>query len=177
MVPSEGVRAGVHVADEVEGGGVALFRRPLVRERKAVKSAWVEERRSGVRGTWSDGGDMRLGVAEGIRLGVGYTVPDYFYTGQKRELQEWRKRIESIMGADGRGGGAVGAHLLSLSRGREGGYEEGRRRLTHCSGTSWWRARQEKGRAPSRHMIDATENRRRGSGALYLDPCPRQSSR
>ena len=59
MVPSEGVRAGVLVADEIEGGGVGLFRRPPVRERKAVKSAWVEERRSGVWGTWSAGGDMR----------------------------------------------------------------------------------------------------------------------
>lgn len=59
MVPSEGVRAGVLVADETEGGGVGLFRRPPVRERKAVKSAWVEERRSGVWGTWSAGGDMR----------------------------------------------------------------------------------------------------------------------
>jgi hypothetical protein len=28
-----------------------------------VKSAWVEERRSGVWGTWSAGGDMRPGVA------------------------------------------------------------------------------------------------------------------
>lgn len=64
MVPSEGVRAGVLVADETEGGGVGLFRRPPVRERKAVKSAWVEERRSGVWGTWSGGGDMRLGVAD-----------------------------------------------------------------------------------------------------------------
>lgn len=61
--PREGVRAGVHVADEVDGGGVGLFRRPLVRERKAVKRAWVEERRSGVRGTCSGGGDMRPGGA------------------------------------------------------------------------------------------------------------------
>jgi hypothetical protein len=65
MLPSDGVRAGVPVADEVEGGGVGvgLFRRPPVSERKAVKSAWAEERRSGVCGTWSDGGDMRRGVA------------------------------------------------------------------------------------------------------------------
>lgn len=63
MVPKDGVRAGVHVAGEVVGGGVGLFNRPPVSERKAVKSAWVEERRSGVRGTWSDGGDMRPGVA------------------------------------------------------------------------------------------------------------------
>jgi hypothetical protein len=67
-VPSEGVRAGVLVADETEGGGVGLFRRPPVRERKAVKSAWVEERRSGVWGTWSAGGDMRPGVADELCL-------------------------------------------------------------------------------------------------------------
>jgi hypothetical protein len=83
MVPNDGVRAGV---DEVEGGGVGLLRRPPVSERKAEKSAWVEERRSGVCGTWSDGGDMRLGVAEEVRLRVGYTLPDYFCMGQKREL-------------------------------------------------------------------------------------------
>ena len=46
--PSDGVRAGVHVADEVDGGGVGLFSRPPVRVRKAVKRAWVEERLSGV---------------------------------------------------------------------------------------------------------------------------------
>jgi hypothetical protein len=83
MVPNDGVRAGV---DEVEGGGVGLLRRPPVSERKAEKSAWVEERRSGVCGTWSDGGDMRLGVAEEVRLRVGYTLPDYFSMGQKKEL-------------------------------------------------------------------------------------------
>lgn len=51
------------MAEEVEGGGVGLFRRPPVRVRKAVKMAWVEERRSGVWGTLSVGGDIRLGVA------------------------------------------------------------------------------------------------------------------
>lgn len=70
-VPSEGVRAGVLVADVMEGGGVGLFKRPPVRERKAVKRAWVEERRSGVRGSWSNGGDMRLGVAKVLRPGEG----------------------------------------------------------------------------------------------------------
>ena len=63
MDPRDGVRAGVPVVEEVEGGGVGLFRRPVVRERKAVNRAWVEERRSGVRGTFSAGGDIRLGVA------------------------------------------------------------------------------------------------------------------
>jgi hypothetical protein len=68
-VPIEGVRAGVHVADDVDGGGVSLLRRPPVRERKAWKSDWVEVRRSGVRGPCSDGGDMRLGLVEDIGLG------------------------------------------------------------------------------------------------------------
>jgi hypothetical protein len=45
------VRAGVPVAEDVDGGGVGLFKRPPVRVRKAEKRAWVEERRSGVRGT------------------------------------------------------------------------------------------------------------------------------
>lgn len=62
-MPSEGVRAGVHVADDVDGGGVGLFSRPPVSERKAVKRAWVEERRSGVRGPCCVGGDMRRDVA------------------------------------------------------------------------------------------------------------------
>ena len=61
--PTEGVRAGVEVADEVEGGGVGLFTRVPVRVRKAVRMA-VEARRSGVRGTSSAGGDMRRAVAE-----------------------------------------------------------------------------------------------------------------
>lgn len=56
------LRVDVPVTDEVEGGGVVLFRRPPVSERKALKSAWVEARRSGVNGTCPDGGDMRLGV-------------------------------------------------------------------------------------------------------------------
>lgn len=66
MVPRDGVRAGVPTAEDIEGGGVGLFRRPPVSVRKAVKSAWVEERRSGVRGTSSDGGDIRLGVAGAV---------------------------------------------------------------------------------------------------------------
>ena len=45
--------------EAADGGGVGLFRRLPASERKAVKRAWVEERRSGVRGTWSDGEDMR----------------------------------------------------------------------------------------------------------------------
>lgn len=94
MVPSEGVRAGVLVADETEGGGVGLLRRPPVRERKAVKRAWVEERRSGA--AWSNGGEMRLGVARGARLVVGErgggecgpwaggTAGDYCSKGQRQ---------------------------------------------------------------------------------------------
>ena len=52
---------GVYVADEVDGGGVGLLRRPLVKERKAPKRAAEDERRSGVRGPSSpDGGDIGL---------------------------------------------------------------------------------------------------------------------
>jgi hypothetical protein len=92
------------VADDVDGGGgVGLFRRPPVRVRKAVKSAWVEERRSGVRGALSDGGDIRLGGADRV-----FACRDrkqahvYRVRGTRRAEEQWRARIESIMGAPGR---------------------------------------------------------------------------
>lgn len=62
-VPRDGVRAGVPVVEDADGGGVGLFSRPPVNDRKAVKRVWVEERRSGVRGPSCVGGDMRRGVA------------------------------------------------------------------------------------------------------------------
>lgn len=106
--PTEGVRAGVEVADEVEGGGVGLFTRVPVRVRKAVRMA-VEARRSGVRGTSSAGGDMRRGVARrvsagryGRRLGAGYRGREKGRDrGSRRVKWQWRERIESVMGALG----------------------------------------------------------------------------
>jgi hypothetical protein len=97
------VRTGVDVADDVDGGGVGLFRRPPVRVRKAVKRAWVEERRSGVRGTLSDGGDIRLGVADRVVARRNRKQARvYRVRGSRRGEQQWRARIESIMGAPGR---------------------------------------------------------------------------
>jgi hypothetical protein len=97
------VRNGVDVADDVDGGGVGLFRRPPVRVRKAVKRAWVEERRSGVRGTLSDGGDIRLGVADRVVARRDRKQARvYRVRGSRGGEQQWRARIESIMGAPGR---------------------------------------------------------------------------
>ena len=136
------MRAGVHVVDEVEGGGVGLFRRPLVSERKAVNSVWVEERRSGVRGTWSAGGDMRLGVAEhalplsrtgAVEVAVGAANREDYESGARASSLSWAL-------------GGEGAGLLApiCVRGED---EEGRR----CAGrreairggreACWWRAR------------------------------------
>ena len=68
----EGEGEEVNRADEVGGGGggVGLFKRPPASERKAVNSAWAEERRSGVRGTWSTGEDMRLDSWQRGRVGA-----------------------------------------------------------------------------------------------------------
>jgi hypothetical protein len=107
----------VEAADEVEGGGVGLFKRPPVRVRKAVKRAWVEERRSGVWGALSDGGDMRLEFAECLSTrGCWRQSEDYRVRSRVRERGEvqWRERIESIMGASGRRrSGVIAAHVLS----------------------------------------------------------------
>jgi len=116
-VLSDGVRAGVDVADETEGGGVGLFRRPPVRERKAVKIAWVEERRSGVRGTWSDGGDMRLGGAAEGRLFREYGRRCWWYRRQRPDGREKVIRVAQAhrvyhgCWAEGRAGGQGGAGL------------------------------------------------------------------
>jgi hypothetical protein len=105
------------VTDDVDGGGVGLFRRPPVRVRKAVKSAWVEERRSGVRGTLSDGGDIRLGGADRVfACRDRKQVHVYRVRNTRRAEEQWRARIESIMGAPGqrrgrRQSGVRGAHV------------------------------------------------------------------
>jgi hypothetical protein len=105
----------VEVADEVEGGGVGLFKRPPVRVRKAVKRAWVEERRSGVWGALSVGGDIRLEIAECLSTrGCGWQSENYRVKGRKRGEVQWRERIESIMGASGRRrSGVIAAQVLS----------------------------------------------------------------
>jgi hypothetical protein len=101
--PREGVRAGAAVAEDAEGGGVGLLRRPPVRVRKAVKRAWVEERRSGVRGTLSDGGDIRLGVAGRVSARGYRNRLQHYRSGAGREgegVWRWRARIEwVVMGA------------------------------------------------------------------------------
>ena len=157
MVPSEGVRAGVLVADVTEGGGVGLFRRPVVRERKAVKSAWVEERRSGVRGTWSAGGDMRLGVAREVRLLYGVDMSRL----PLEDREEGAMRVAQAHRVYHPGccrGGAGGAHLLSRGVRGEGwkqaAGEAARQRLTAGESTGGRFAGREEGKAASRHMMD-----------------------
>tara|TARA_R110002003_G_scaffold141_40_gene13198 strand:- start:5435 stop:5854 length:420 start_codon:yes stop_codon:yes gene_type:complete len=115
--PREGVRVGAAVAEDAEGGGVGLLRRPPVRVRKAVKRAWVEERRSGVRGTLSDGGDIRLGVAGRVSARGYRNRLQHYRSGAGREgegVWRWRARIEwVVMGALARqSGGAVATHAL-----------------------------------------------------------------
>lgn len=117
-MPSDGVRAGVPTAEEVEGGGVEFFTRPPVRERKAVKRLVVAEaRRSGVRGTCSGGGDMRLVVA--VRI-------------------VWVARCCSRCWDKGRHGGGAGATRVArahrVSRGCYTAEERGRGCPSGCAG-------------------------------------------
>lgn len=166
MVPSEGVRAGVLVADVTEGGGVGLFRRPVVRERKAVKRAWVEERRSGVRGTWSAGGDMRLGVAWEVRVWCGADMGEVRLGDQRRESYEGGAGASSLPSGlldgllegllDGLLDGLLEAAGLAVPiccRGRVRG-EAARQRLTAGESTGWRFGGREEGEAASRHMMD-----------------------
>jgi hypothetical protein len=83
----DGVRAGVPVLDDTEGGGVGLLRRPLVRDLKAPKRAEEEERLSGVRGTSPDDGDISLS---------GRAAGALFRTGRERVAERKRPDHEDV---------------------------------------------------------------------------------